>query len=278
MNLLSVPGKPLASIPDPVSEMQTVQCRLECSRLTVSVPGRALVRDLEMNCGPGQVIAVLGRNGSGKTSLLHTLAGLRPALAGGVSVKGIEITDWPRRELALTLGLLPQATEDSFPGTVLEAALIGRHPHVNFWQWESELDEATARRCLQSVGLAGLENRDIRTLSGGERRRLAIATVLAQDPQVFLLDEPLQQLDLHHQIDMLKIFRQLGEGRRTVIMSLHDAGLAVRFADYALLLFGDGRWSYGDCADVLNEDTLTALYGTRTRELRWEDGRTFVAS
>ena len=126
------------------------------------------------------------------------------------------------------------------------------------------------------MDLAGLEARDVATLSGGERRRLAIATVLAQDPQVFLLDEPIQQLDPQHQLGVLRRFRGLADGGRSVVLSLHDAGLAARFADEALLLYGDGRWLHGPVGEVLDATTVGGLYGIDVRELRWNEGRTFV--
>jgi iron complex transport system ATP-binding protein len=126
------------------------------------------------------------------------------------------------------------------------------------------------------MDLEGFEARDIGTLSGGERRRLAVATVLAQDPQTFLLDEPVQQLDPQHELEVLRLIRALADAGRTVVLSLHDAGMAARFADEALLLFGDGRWRHGASADVLNEETIASLYGIPVRELRWDAGRTFV--
>jgi iron complex transport system ATP-binding protein len=169
-----------------------------------------------------------------------------------------------------------QASEDPFPGTALDTALVGRHPHIEFWQWESAADRDVARDCLASMNLAGLESRDVSTLSGGERRRLAIATVLAQDPQVFLLDEPIQQLDPQHQLEVLRRFRGLADGGRTVVMSLHDPGLAARFADDVLLLFGDGRWRHGTVATTLHEGSITELYGIAVKELAWTGGRTFV--
>jgi iron complex transport system ATP-binding protein len=107
---------------------------------------------------------------------------------------------------------------------------------------------------------------------------LSIATILAQDPGVFLLDEPIHQLDPQHQLDVLRTFRQLADAGRTVVASLHDIGLAARFADSALLLFGDGRWHCGPCDEVLNEHSIGELYGIAVRELRWEHGRTFVAA
>ena len=250
--------------------------RLACRGLTVSVPGRELVRGLTTEFRPGTVVAVLGRNGAGKSTLLNVLAGLRAPAAGEVRLHGRPLGDWPRREFALHVGLLPQASEDPFPGTVLETALVGRHPHIDFWQWEGAEDVEAARHCLGLMDLAGIDGRDIATLSGGERRRLALAAVLAQGPQTYLLDEPVQQLDPQHELQVLGHFRALGDAGRTVVMSLHDAGVAARYADEALLLFGDGRWLHGTAADVLNEMTIAALYGVPVRELTWEGGRTFV--
>jgi iron complex transport system ATP-binding protein len=249
---------------------------LECRSLTVSVPGRELVRGLDFEIRPGRVLAVLGRNGAGKSSLLHVLAGLTAPAAGEVRLAARPLAAWPRRELACQLGLLMQASEDPFPGTALDTALVGRHPHIEFWQWESDADRAVARDCLAAMDLAAFDTRDVGTLSGGERRRLAIATVLAQDPQVFLLDEPIQQLDPQHQLAVLRRFRALADDGRTVVLSLHDPGLAARFADDALLLFGDGRWQHGPVTEALHGGAISELYGIAVQELRWPGGRTFV--
>ena len=251
---------------------------LRCSGLTLRVPGRTLVESLDLEVRAGAVLAVLGRNGAGKSSTLHALAGLRGAAAGQITCDGRPLGAWRRRDLARRIGLLPQVSEDAFPGTALEAVLVGRHPHLGFWQWEGEEDRAIARRCLHTVDLAAFDARDVATLSGGERRRLEAATVLAQNPQTFLLDEPIQHLDPQHQLDVLAIFRRLADDGRAVAMSLHDVGLAARFADDVLLLFGDGRWRHGPCAEVLNEASIGELYGMPVRELRWASGRTFVAA
>jgi iron complex transport system ATP-binding protein len=249
---------------------------LECRDLGVRVPGRELLCGLDAAIRPGTMVAVLGRNGAGKSSLLHVLAGLALPASGDVRLGGVRLGDWPRRDLARHIGLLAQASEDPFPGTVLQAALVGRHPHLDFWQWEGEADRAVALDGLAAMDLAGLEARDVTTLSGGERRRLAIATVLAQDPRVFLLDEPIQQLDPQHQLDVLRRFRALADEGRSVVLSLHDAGLAARFADEALLLYGDGPWLHGAVDEVLDAATVGGLYGIDVRELRWDEGRTFV--
>jgi iron complex transport system ATP-binding protein len=249
---------------------------ISCAALAVSVAERTLVRDLTLSIPPGSVTCVLGCNGAGKTLTLHTLAGVRAPQSGHVSIHDREIVTWPRKELARELGLLTQTTDDPFPSTVLESVLIGRHPHIGFWQWESERDRGIARAALASVDLNDFDSRDVATLSGGERRRVAIAALLAQDPKVMVLDEPINHLDPHHQIDVLQLLRDKAAQGCTIVMSLHDAGLATRFADYALLLYGNGEWSFGTATEVLTEATMSRLYGLRVQEVRWSGGRTFV--
>ena len=249
---------------------------LSCHDLTVVTPARRLVEHLELTAAAGTFVCVLGENGAGKTLTLHTLAGLRAPAAGHVELQGRRLEAWPRRDRARRLGLLTQATEDPFPATVLETALIGRHPHIGFWQWESDRDVDLVRQALASCDLGDLEDRPVETLSGGERRRLAIATVLAQDPEVLLLDEPTNHLDPHHQLDLLKLLRARADAGRCVIATLHDATLAARYADAALLLFGDGQWLYGAAADTLSAPSLSRLYRTPIEELRWHERRVFL--
>ena len=249
---------------------------LQALGLSVSIAGKQVCRDLELNLSAGQFLGVLGGNGVGKTTLLHTLAGLR-AQHGEVRLQGTSMAALTRRQVAQRLGLLMQQAEDSLPATVLETALIGRHPHLDFWRWESHADVAIARRALRTVGLEGLEQRSQTALSGGERRRLALATVLVQDPLVFLLDEPAQQLDLHHQLALLSLLRhKVDEESRALIMSLHDINLAARFCSHILMLFGDGELLQGPAETVLTAENLTRLYRTPVNTLSSAMGRAFI--
>lgn len=250
---------------------------LSCSDLDIEIAGRVLVKSLNFSAHAGTVTCVLGRNGTGKTLTLHTLAGLRPASASP-RFRGRELRTYARRDLARGLAIVPQDTPEAFPCSVLESVIVGRHPHIGFWEWESEHDVAIARAALAQVDLGGMEMRRIDTLSGGERRRLAIATTLTQEPQLFILDEPTNHLDPQHQLDILKLLRAKADAGCAVIMSLHDAGVAARFADQALLLFGDGAWLQGDSATVLNAENLTRLYGVPMIELRSPHGNTFIAA
>ena len=246
---------------------------LLCARqVAVGLAGRVFCRDLDLRLMPGESLAVLGRNGVGKSTLLAVLAGLRPPLAGEVLLAGRTYAASGARASALLRGWLPQGRSEAFSSTVLETALIGRHPHLARWAWESAGDAAIARQALAAVGMADLAQRDVQTLSGGERQRLAIATVLTQAPQIYLLDEPLAHLDLNHQIAVLELFARLTrEQGAACVMVLHEPGLAARFCTHALLLFADGTLTQGACHEVITSEALTRLYGYPLRETG--DGR-----
>ncbi len=249
-----------------------------CHQLTVEVAGRTLVDALSLEVARGELLAVLGQNGSGKSLTLHTLAGLRPASKGTIRLIDADVSSSKRQDLAKHLALLPQHVDDIFPATVIDTALIGRHPHIGRLSWESEEDFDVANAALASVDLEELAARDVLTLSGGERRRLAIAQVLTQAPDLYLLDEPTNHLDPQHQLDALRLFRDKANDGAAVVASLHDVNLAVRFADRCLLLYGDGRWDLGMTSEILDSNRLSQLYATPMEAVTWRDRALFVAS
>ena len=250
---------------------------LSCQSLHVRVPGRSLVEALDLELMPGELVAVLGQNGAGKTLTLLTLAGLRAADAGRVLLDEEPIASTARRSVARRLALLPQDVEDIFPASVLDTALIGRHPHIEGLRWESQDDVAATREALRRVDLESFADRDVLTLSGGERRRLSIAQALTQQPDIYVLDEPSNHLDPQHQVEAMRIFRQAADDGATVIASLHDVNLAVRFADRCLLLYGDGRWHLDSAEKALTEERLSELFATPMQAVDWESKKLFVA-
>jgi iron complex transport system ATP-binding protein len=251
---------------------------LGCEHLDITVPGRSLVSGLQFSIAQGEFLAVLGQNGSGKSLTMHTLAGLRPIASGTVMLHGVPLVAARRKSVAKKLALLPQHNEDIFPSAVIDTVLIGRHPHIDRFRWESDTDRQIARDALRAVDLEALAERDLATLSGGERQRVAIAQVLAQCPDVYLLDEPSNQLDPQHQLAVLQLFYERSRAGKTVIASLHDVNLAARFADHCLLLYGDGRWQLGATRAVLNPANLSELYATPIEAVAWHDRELFVAT
>jgi iron complex transport system ATP-binding protein len=249
---------------------------LELRELIVDIPGRTDGAPLSWSAAAGEVWGILGPNGVGKTSLLHTLAGLREPRRGEVRVGGTPLPKLSRRQLARRLGLVFQEPQDGFPATVLETALVGRHPWLAPWQMESAADLARAREALYRVDMAHLEQRLVTTLSGGERQRVRLATVLTQDPGVWLLDEPTNHLDLHHQVAVMKLIRALAGEGRTLVMSLHDLNLAARWCDRVLLLFPDGQACWGPVREMLVPAALENLYGQSLRATELDGHPVFV--
>ena len=258
----------------PVSE--AARETLATRSLGIRVGTRQLVSEMSLAFRAGELTAILGRNGCGKTLTLHTLAGLRPPDQGVVRLEGAALAQLRRRAIARKLGLLMQDLEDAFTTTALESVLVSRHPHLATWQWETAEDERLAREALERVQMQDFAARTTDSLSGGERRRVAIAALLAQAPQVFLLDEPTNHLDPHHQIAVLQLFREQASAGRTVIATLHDPTLAARFADRVVLLMGDGRWIAGPTRETLTSEALSALYLTPMIEVAAPGHRVFI--
>jgi iron complex transport system ATP-binding protein len=250
---------------------------LHCSGLECRIGERLLCRDLELEVNAGECWAILGGNGSGKTTLLHTLAGLRPPVAGQLQLDDTPLHTLSRLTIARRLGLLLQESHDAFPATVWETVLTGRHPHLGRWQAESQQDQQLARTALAQMDLSELEERQVQSLSGGERRRLAIATLLTQNPALLLLDEPLNHLDLRHQQVLLQQLRALcDETKKAVMMVLHDPNQALRYCDKVLLLAGDGHWQAGECKALLTTANLSRLYGYPLEMVEMGERRLFL--
>lgn len=251
---------------------------LRIQQLSLAMNGKQLCRELELECHPGEVWALLGRNGVGKTTLLHRLAGIgEQGFDGDIYLDQSDIHSLQRKHLAQHIGLLPQQSDDVFPATILETVLSGRHPFIPPWQWESNQDRQMAQDAMARMDLEELAQRPVNQLSGGERQRVAIATLLCQDPDVLLLDEPNSHLDLHVQLQVLQLIQQLAmEQHKLVIMSLHDINLAARFATHVLVLQGDGEWLSGTKEQVLTEAVLGRTFACPVQAIDTPAGRRFL--
>jgi iron complex transport system ATP-binding protein len=250
---------------------------LETRALQVTIGDTAVCRDLDLTINAGERWCILGCNGAGKTTLLLTLAGLRPPQAGRIALQQQALSALPRRQIARQVGILFQDQTDAFPASVLDTVLTGRHPWQGPLQWEGAADLQKARTALQAVGLAGIEQRSVTTLSGGERRRLGIATLITQDPQLLLLDEPTNHLDIHHQIRTLQLVSDLAaDGNRALLLVMHDLNLAARYCNRFLLLFGAGETAQGNAAEVLTRPNLERLYQHPLLPLQGPQGEVWI--
>ena len=245
--------------------------------LSVFIGDTQVCERLQLTMDGGQKWAILGPNGSGKTTLLMTLAGLRSAQQGQVLVDGQAISHLSTRDRARQIGILFQDADDAFPSSVLDTVMIGRHPHINPWHWEGQDDFDLATASLAAVGLKGFEQRQLDTLSGGERRRVAIACLLTQDPPVCLLDEPTNHLDIRHQLNILAHFAaRVQQPGHLNIMVLHDVNLALRYCSHALLLYGNGLVKQGPMDEVITDTNLESLYQCPIRKIHDSNGIAYL--
>lgn len=250
---------------------------LSIKNLAISIANKQVCDALSLEFESGQIWGLLGSNGIGKTTLLHTLCHLRTEYSGDILINSENIETLKRKNLAQKIGIQLQHTEDTFPSSVIETALTGRHPHISNWQWEDKNDLDIAMNALTIVDMDKLAQRPVNNLSGGERQRVTLATLITQNPEIFLLDEPNSHLDLSFQMKLLQHFTNYSKTQnRLLIMSLHDINLAARFCTHILMLTGDGEYIAGTAATVLNQKNLTETFKHPIREINDSDKRIFI--
>ena len=228
---------------------------------------------LNLDVHAGECIGILGPNGSGKTTLLHTLRGLSAPRSGHIELLGKPLADWQSAQLAQKLGIVFQTTADEMPATVLEAVELGRLPHQSAWRSQNSLDLTQVWQALSAMQLTALAHRELSSLSGGERQRVAIAMLLAQAPQICLLDEPSNHLDISFQIKTLQLLRDFVQGgEHAMLITTHDINLAARFCDRILLLGENGTHLLGNVDEILTETNLSNAFLFKVRRLE-SDGQ-----
>ena len=245
---------------------------ISLERVTVTLGGREVVREVTAEIETGDWVALIGPNGAGKTSLLRAVAGLLPC-DGSVSLEGASLAELGRRERAQRLALVPQEPRTPPWLTVAEYVLMGRTPYLRPLAREGDADHDAAARALSRLDLDELAERTLGTLSGGERQRVVVARALAQEASIVLLHEPTASLDIGHQqqaLDLLDALRET-EGL-TLVSAMHDLTLAAQYADRVLLLDQGRVVADGAPAEVLTEEALAQHYGARVRVVTLDDG------
>ncbi|MEP6957957.1 MAG: ABC transporter ATP-binding protein [Nitrospirota bacterium] len=227
-----------------------------------------VIDGLTCDVDAGEILGIVGPNGSGKTSFLKLLAKVLRPQVGDMALFGRDLGTMPQVETARTVAFVPQESPQVFSFTVMETVLMGRYPHHRGakWSagfgWESAEDVLIAEEAMQSTDLAHLASRSVMDLSGGERQRCMIARALAQAPQILLLDEPTAFLDIQHQIEICTIVRRLQEERGlTVVLVSHDLNLASQYCDRILMLKAGKLFRLGLPHEVIDADVLRAVYG-----------------
>lgn len=211
---------------------------------------------------PNKLYALIGHNGSGKSSLIKAMAGEMAPTQGGIEIESKDLRSFSAKRLATHLAYLPQNLPDAGAFTVYELVMLGRYPHQKWLQKPTTHDHQQVEKAIALTQVDAFRNRQVSTLSGGERARVWLAMCLAQQTKYLLLDEPLAALDVVYQIEVLKLIRQLvDEQGLGVVIILHDLNLAARFCDEFIALKQGQLCHMNDVKNTMEKDVLRSIFG-----------------
>jgi iron complex transport system ATP-binding protein len=249
---------------------------LEGHELTIGYPDRVVGSGLNVTLSKGEVLALLGPNGGGKTTLLKTLLGLLAPKGGEVRLNGTALSARSIRERAQLVAYVPQTHVATFGFSVEAVVLMGRVAHGNLFSRPTATDRAVASAVLERFGIARLAARPYTMVSGGERQLVLLARALAQEPHFVVLDEPTASLDFGNQGKVMREIRALAKSGHGVLFTTHDPNHALRAADRAYLLRDGKRLAEGPVEEVLTRERLEALYGAPVQRVADASGAAFV--
>jgi ABC-type cobalamin/Fe3+-siderophores transport system ATPase subunit len=234
-----------------------------------------IVQQVSFDAAPGEFIALMGRNGAGKSTVLDLIAGLRTPVAGGIALDAEPLSGWSALERARAIGHLPQAVHAPSAVTVDQVVMMGRYPHADRW-FETDADRAAVERAMGACGCLEFRGRLISTLSGGERQRVLLAACLAQQPRVLLLDEPAAFLDIDQQLHCFDLLRNQAAAGVTCIAVSHDLNLALEFCTRLIVLSDRTVACDMSAEDAIGQTDWLKYFSTRLERATLADGRAWV--
>tara|TARA_B100001287_G_scaffold54968_1_gene43450 strand:+ start:167 stop:994 length:828 start_codon:yes stop_codon:yes gene_type:complete len=242
---------------------------IEVTNLSFSYGNKKILSDINFSVEPNTFVAVLGINGTGKSTLIKCLNKINKLTEGEVKINSMSIDDMTINELAKMVAYVPQNVSTSFPIDVYDVILLGRRPYLN---WSiGDYDRDIVAKVIQNLRLQDFAFRKFHTLSGGEQQKVVIAKAIVQEPQIYLFDEPTSSLDLFSQYDILGEIKSLVEDKSnpcSAIVAMHDINLASKFADKVLIIHKSEVYCYDAPCIALNIETVSEVYGVDAELLR----------
>jgi iron complex transport system ATP-binding protein len=247
---------------------------LKINDLYFSYSSVPVLKDICADIGGNKLISILGPNGVGKSTLIHCINKILEPTRGSVLLDGKDVSGIKVKELAKEIGYVPYSANDSFPLSVIDTVLIGRHPHSKWGSLDNDL--SIVYETLRMLGISHLAMRSFNELSAGQHQKVMLARGLVQEPRILLLDEPTSNLDVRHQLDVTKMLKRLSREREMlVIMISHDINIAAKYSDQIILMNEGTIYDVGTPDKVITEDNLRTVYGV-IAEISSDDGAPHV--
>ena len=227
-------------------------------------PSANVLSDIMLNVEGAQVISILGPNGVGKSTLIHCINKILEPTKGVVMIEDRDVSEYSLKEIARKIGYVPYSSSDTFPLTVVDTVLLGRHPHAGWRTTDEDLE--IVFDVLEKLGIQDLSMRYFNELSAGQRQRVMLARGLVQKPEVIMLDEPTSNLDIKHQLGISRTLKQLSRDEGILVLMIsHDLNIAARYSDSIILMHKGRVYAVGTPREVLTEDNIREVYGVSSR-------------
>ncbi len=233
-----------------------------------------VLKHITFSVSEPQLVCILGPNGVGKSTLIHCINRILTRTKGTVMVNDRDVNEYKLKELACITGYVPYTATDSFPMTVVDTVMLGRHPHAN--RKSNDDDVRMAYQILEKLGIQDLAMRPFNMLSAGQHQKVMLARGLAQEPEILLLDEPTANLDVKHQMDVSRLLYDLAhEQKIVVVMICHDLNIASKYADNIILMHKGTVYAAGRPEEVMTEENIKEVYGVESTVIM-DEGRPHV--
>lgn len=238
--------------------------RVKIDDIDFSYSSVPVLHDVTMDLSGPQLVAILGPNGVGKSTLIHCINKILQPTRGTVMVNDVDTREYKTYKLSQIIGYVPYSSSDTFPMTVVDTVLIGRHPHSRFKYTEHDLDVVYST--LELLNIQDLAVRPFNELSAGQHQKVMLARGLAQEPEILLLDEPTSNLDIRHQIEVMKILKRLSEKKEMLIIIIcHDINIAAKYSDRIIMLKDGTIHAAGKPSEVITAENLLDVYGVEAK-------------
>ncbi len=244
---------------------------LKVNDVSFSYSSVPVLHDVSFELKDNELVSILGPNGVGKSTLIHCINKILSPTSGTVMIDGRDVSEIKLKELAKEIGYVPYSANDSFPLSVIDTVMIGRHPYSRWGTLDKDLD--IVYETLRMLGISHLAMRAFNELSAGQHQKIVLARGLVQEPRVLLLDEPTSNLDIRHQIEVTHLLKELSrEKNMLVIMISHDLNLAATYSDNVIMMSKGTIYDVGRPEDVITEESIKAVYNVNS-EVIMRNGR-----